>query len=99
MNISELNGTSFAEVVGDATRSSSSTEANWCINMGFRRDVEFVLDLRRGWEDKQQLLLFSAMVPRPLPPVSPGLVHTGRIRNGRLPQGRRPGRADKLEGQ
>ena len=65
MNNSELNGTPFTEVVGHHSVLVLD-EADRCMDMGFRRDIEFVLDSRKGWEDDQQLLLFSATVPKPL---------------------------------
>ena len=68
MGGSELGGAPFAEVVGMHSVLVLD-EADRCVDMGFKRDVEFVLDSRRGPEGEQQLLLFSATVPKALRPV------------------------------
>lgn len=70
MKNSRVRGTPFAEMIGNVS-SWVLDEADRCLDMGFRTDMEYILGVRKQYQQadqlaKNQTLLFSATLPKDL---------------------------------
>lgn len=69
MENSRVRGTPFADLVADVAVVVLD-EADRCLDMGFRRDMEYILGVSGG--RRSQTLLFSATLPQDLRQIMAG---------------------------